>query len=229
LARGDSRLLRHRRGSNRGTEAINGVIEKTRRLAYGFRNSTNYRLRILPVADDTRPYGRHTPGSQPCCIPKTLQNPSTPASCSRGNRGWMRRVTLRDMSMLCVVAIDVCSFVLLTVPRRAHEEVTRTVDANYRSSYDILVRPQGSWTSIEATEGTVRRITGSSRRIHWCFQVVRSPSSRTLARLVPNIRFAICADVEASCVPGGSKVGAGPIACHESFQVAQCWFGQKVG
>ena len=44
--------------SNGGTEAINGVIEKTRRIAHGFRNFTNYRLRILLAADGTRPYRR---------------------------------------------------------------------------------------------------------------------------------------------------------------------------
>jgi transposase len=42
--------------SNGGTEAINLLIEKTRRLAHGFRNYTNYRLRILLVADGSRPY-----------------------------------------------------------------------------------------------------------------------------------------------------------------------------
>jgi transposase len=42
--------------SNGGTEAINLLIEKTRRLAHGFRNFSNYRLRILLVADGTRPY-----------------------------------------------------------------------------------------------------------------------------------------------------------------------------
>jgi len=41
--------------SNGGTEAINGVIEKTRRLAHGFRNFTNYRLRILLAADGHAP------------------------------------------------------------------------------------------------------------------------------------------------------------------------------
>ncbi len=46
--------------SNGGTEAINLLIEKTRRLAHGFRNFTNYRLRILLVADGTRTY-RHRP------------------------------------------------------------------------------------------------------------------------------------------------------------------------
>jgi transposase len=44
--------------SNGGTEAINGVIEKTRRLAHGFRNFTNYRVRILLAADGSRPYRR---------------------------------------------------------------------------------------------------------------------------------------------------------------------------
>lgn len=53
--------------SNGGTEAINGVIEKTRRLAHGFRNFTNYRIRILLAADGSRPYRRRpriTP--EPC-------------------------------------------------------------------------------------------------------------------------------------------------------------------
>lgn len=42
--------------NNGGTEAINLIIEKTRRLAHGFRNFDNYRLRILLAADGTRPY-----------------------------------------------------------------------------------------------------------------------------------------------------------------------------
>jgi transposase len=44
--------------SNGGTEAINLLIEKTRRPAHGFRNFNNYRLRILLVADGSRPYRR---------------------------------------------------------------------------------------------------------------------------------------------------------------------------
>ncbi len=53
--------------SNGGTEAINGVIEKTRRLAHGFRNFTNYRIRILLAADGSRPYRRHpSRAPQPC-------------------------------------------------------------------------------------------------------------------------------------------------------------------
>ncbi|GAB3062458.1 hypothetical protein GCM10027053_26150 [Intrasporangium mesophilum] len=44
--------------SNGGTEAINLIIEKTRRLAHGFRTFDHYRLRILLVASGTRPYRR---------------------------------------------------------------------------------------------------------------------------------------------------------------------------
>ena len=44
--------------SNGDTGAINLLIEKTRRLAHGFRNFGNYRLRILLGADGTRPYRR---------------------------------------------------------------------------------------------------------------------------------------------------------------------------
>jgi len=42
--------------SNGGTEAVNVVIEETRRLAHGFGNFTNCGLRILLAADGTRPY-----------------------------------------------------------------------------------------------------------------------------------------------------------------------------
>jgi hypothetical protein len=39
--------------SNGGTDGINLLIERTRRLAHGFRKFDNYRLRILLVADGT--------------------------------------------------------------------------------------------------------------------------------------------------------------------------------
>jgi transposase len=42
--------------SNGGTEAINLIIEKVRRLAHGFRNFGHYRLRIMLAADGQRPY-----------------------------------------------------------------------------------------------------------------------------------------------------------------------------
>jgi transposase len=42
--------------SNGGTEAINLIIEKVRRLAHGFRDFTHYRLRILLAASGSRAY-----------------------------------------------------------------------------------------------------------------------------------------------------------------------------
>ena len=42
--------------SNGGTEAINLIIEKIRRLAHGFKEFDHYRLRILLAASGNRPY-----------------------------------------------------------------------------------------------------------------------------------------------------------------------------
>ncbi|NMM25004.1 MAG: transposase [Phycicoccus sp.] len=48
--------------SNGGTEAINLIIEKTRRLAHGFRTLALYQLRILLAASGTRPWRlNHSP------------------------------------------------------------------------------------------------------------------------------------------------------------------------
>jgi transposase len=41
---------------NGGTEAINLIIEKVRRLAHGFRDFNHYRLRILLAASGDRTY-----------------------------------------------------------------------------------------------------------------------------------------------------------------------------
>lgn len=43
------------RANNEGTEAINGIIELHRRLARGFRNRENYRLRMLLAAGGLTP------------------------------------------------------------------------------------------------------------------------------------------------------------------------------
>jgi len=42
--------------SNGGTEAINLIVEKVRRLAHGFRDFEHYRLRILLAASGNRAY-----------------------------------------------------------------------------------------------------------------------------------------------------------------------------
>jgi transposase len=44
--------------SNDRTQAINLIIEKTRRLAHGFRTFAHYRPRILLAASGTRIYRR---------------------------------------------------------------------------------------------------------------------------------------------------------------------------
>ena len=41
--------------SNGGTEAVNGLIELHRRIARGFRNRDNYRLRMLLIAGGLHP------------------------------------------------------------------------------------------------------------------------------------------------------------------------------
>ncbi len=53
LARFDTQRI-----SNGGTEAINLIIEKVRRLAHGFRTFDHYQLRILLTASGERPYRR---------------------------------------------------------------------------------------------------------------------------------------------------------------------------
>lgn len=46
---------RSARANNGGTEAINGIIELHRRLARGYRNRENYRLRMLLAAGGLTP------------------------------------------------------------------------------------------------------------------------------------------------------------------------------
>ena len=43
------------RASNGGSEAINGLIELHRRIARGFRNRDNYRLRMLLIVGGVTP------------------------------------------------------------------------------------------------------------------------------------------------------------------------------
>jgi transposase len=47
LARFDTAAAGAGRVSNGGTEAVNAIIEKVRRLAHGFRPFDHYRIRIL--------------------------------------------------------------------------------------------------------------------------------------------------------------------------------------
>ena len=79
--------------SNGGTEAINLIIEKVRRLAHGFKDFDHYRLRIMLAADGRRPY-RNRP---PMLNPKTRQR-SSPLCPSRSTV-WPRSIPI-DTSVL---------------------------------------------------------------------------------------------------------------------------------
>lgn len=60
--------------SNGGTETINGVIEKARRLAHGLHNFTNYRIGILLAAEGSRPYRRRPAiRPEPCCWGRAIK------------------------------------------------------------------------------------------------------------------------------------------------------------
>lgn len=83
--------------SNGGTEAINLIIEKTRRLAHGFRTFAHYRLRILLAASGTRPGGPITLKSEEpdhgvrrtrtgSCHAETVAGSSEPAPAARTAR-----------------------------------------------------------------------------------------------------------------------------------------------
>jgi putative ABC transport system permease protein len=63
----------------------------------------------------------------------------------------------RAAAMLVSVGVAVAAFLVLTASaERSSLELTETVDANFRSSYDLLVRPKGSQTSMEREAGLVR-------------------------------------------------------------------------
>src|SRR6478672_11330450 len=64
-----------------------------------------------------------------------------------------RRALATGLSVLVAVS----AFVVLTgSAETARLRTTATVNANFRSSYDVLVRPKGSQTAIEKTSGKVR-------------------------------------------------------------------------
>lgn len=63
----------------------------------------------------------------------------------------------RAVALLVGVALAVSSFAVLTgASERSRLEVVGTVEGNFRSAYDVLVRPGGSRLPLEAVEGVVR-------------------------------------------------------------------------
>lgn len=69
----------------------------------------------------------------------------------------LRGDALRAMATMLSVAIAVTAFVVLTGSAEVQRlEVTRTVEENFRGSYDVLVRPAGIREPLEVSSGLVR-------------------------------------------------------------------------
>jgi hypothetical protein len=69
----------------------------------------------------------------------------------------LRRQGLRTLTMLLGVLLATSGFTLLTgAVQTSQLRVTGVVDQNYRSAYDILVRPVGARTGTEQAGGQVR-------------------------------------------------------------------------
>lgn len=69
----------------------------------------------------------------------------------------LRRQRRRALAMLVSVGAAVSAFLALTASaEQAALQLTETVDANYRSSYDLLVRPAATRTPFERTDGLGR-------------------------------------------------------------------------
>ncbi len=69
----------------------------------------------------------------------------------------LRRAPGRALALLLGVIVAGTGFTVLTGTARASQlQVVGTVNANSRSAYDILIRPKGSRTSLEQSQGLVR-------------------------------------------------------------------------
>lgn len=71
--------------------------------------------------------------------------------------GWKR-----TLAAFLAVFTAVTSFVLLTGNALTERLDTSTVEENFRGSYDVLVRPAGSTSAFEQSEGLVRQAVTSS-------------------------------------------------------------------
>ena len=89
------------RASNGGTEAINGLIELHRRIARGFRNRENYRLRMLLIGGGL-----------------TLDPPQkgAKAGCRAGLTSWPPRAAIQAVRSAITVSATPASAVAMTAP-----------------------------------------------------------------------------------------------------------------
>ena len=69
----------------------------------------------------------------------------------------LRRRAGRSAAVVCAIVVAAVSFsVLISAVATSTLQVHGTVKANYRSAYDILVRPIGSRSAVERSRGLVR-------------------------------------------------------------------------
>lgn len=69
----------------------------------------------------------------------------------------LRHRKTRTLTLALGIVIAAVAFVLLAGSTRTSElKITGTLKRNYRNAYDILVRPRGSFTTLERRQGLVR-------------------------------------------------------------------------
>ncbi|MFF3600481.1 FtsX-like permease family protein [Kitasatospora indigofera] len=72
-------------------------------------------------------------------------------------RSQLRHRLGRAVALMSGIAVATSAFTVLTGAARTQElQVRRTVDSNYRSAYDILVRPNGAQSEAERAQGVVQ-------------------------------------------------------------------------
>jgi hypothetical protein len=141
--------------SNGGTEAINGLIELHRRIARGFRNRENYRLRMLLIAGastnptssvkswQTRGIVPHSPPASPPRIGVSA------AHCAKGPLP-----ILRGMSMPKLALASTTSLLLLLAGCSSSVSITSvntSDDARLAACKSLF--GEGDWASMSGTDG----------------------------------------------------------------------------
>src|SRR6202046_3731391 len=79
--------------------------------------------------------------------------------CAVGTLSWsqLRYRTARSLALLLGMMVATTAFTVLTAASRTSQlRAIGTVAANFRTAYDILVRPAGSRTALENQTGTVQ-------------------------------------------------------------------------
>ncbi|HEX6762886.1 MAG TPA: ABC transporter permease [Gaiellaceae bacterium] len=135
--------------------------------------------------------------------------------------GWRAR-PVRAVVLAAGVVVAAVAFTLLTAATRTSElHVRGTVTKNFRSSYDILVRPRGARDSLEQSSGLVRDnylsgIYGGITLAQW--RTIKSLSGVEVAAPVANIGYAFPEETEWLSLK--SVLDDAP---HQIYRVSTTW------